>query len=120
MKGGNNGDSYGKDGNYPKAWNNRKVVGVYIGWRGESIDIRGVNNLTYWDRKAVAEQVGRGGVTEFLLKLEKALRNPETELNKNVFLVTGHSFGGAVVLSALHEVMFRTCNLCRQKDQWVL
>ena len=82
----------------------RKVLGVYIGWRGLSMDMGPLSNVTYWERKAVAHQVGKGGVTELLLRLEQAVIDRDKP-NKHLFLVTGHSFGGAVVLSALHEIL---------------
>ena len=49
----------------------RKVVGVYVGWRGESITVPVVNGLTFWERKNTAQDVGYLGVTELLLKLEE-------------------------------------------------
>lgn len=87
----------------------RKLVGVYIGWRGSSLAVEPFHQLTYWDRKAVAEEVGKGGVTELLLRLERILRNgPKEEQgqdpNKNLYLVTGHSLGAAVLLTGLNEI----------------
>jgi hypothetical protein len=89
----------------------RKLVGIYIGWRGLSLDLPILKELSYWDRKAVAHEVGKGGVTEFLLRLEGTMaeeKDPKRgpiDPNKNLFLVVGHSFGGAVVLTALNEVL---------------
>ncbi len=81
----------------------RKVIGVYVGWRGLSVDLNPLTQATYWERKATAEQVAKGGVTELLLRLEREVIDDERP-NRNLYLVTGHSFGGAVVLSALNEV----------------
>lgn len=81
----------------------RKVVGVYVGWRGLSVDLNPLTQVTYWERKATAEQVAKGGVTELLLRLEREVIDDERP-NRNLYLVTGHSFGGAVVLSALNEI----------------
>lgn len=78
--------------------NNRKLVGIYVGWRGKSLHGMGSENLTYWDRKAVAEEVGRGGVTDLLARLEQIDRK-----DKNYLVIVGHSFGGAITLSALHD-----------------
>lgn len=78
--------------------NKRKLVGVYVGWRGQSLHGLGSENVTYWDRKAVAEEVGRGGVTELLTQLEQIDRK-----DKNFLVIVGHSFGGAITLSALHD-----------------
>ena len=79
---------------------NRKLIGIYIGWRGLSMHGLGLENLTYWDRKAVAQEVGKGGVTEVFCELEKIDRsNP-----MNYLFIVGHSFGGAITLSALNEI----------------
>ncbi len=89
-------------GRLPKS---RKLLGIYIGWRGLSLNLEPLTNVTYWDRKQVAHQVGKGGVTEFLLRLERMVIDPndsENE-NKNLLLITGHSFGGTIVLSSLNE-----------------
>lgn len=82
----------------------RKVVGVYVGWRGASVTLPGIEQITYWERKNVAEQVGKGGVTELLTRLERIVID-EDQPNRDLFLVVGHSFGGAIVLSALTEVL---------------
>jgi hypothetical protein len=83
----------------------RKMIGVYVGWRGLSIDLEPLTEATYWDRKATAEQVAKGGVTELLLRLEREVIDERPgQANRNLYLVTGHSFGGAVVLSALNEI----------------
>jgi len=82
----------------------RKVVGVYVGWRGASITLPWLEEITYWERKNVAEQVGKGGVTELLTRLEQIVIDGDAP-NRNLYLVVGHSFGGAVVLTALNEVL---------------
>jgi hypothetical protein len=86
----------------------RRVIGVYVGWRGLSIDWgEPLTNISYWERKQTAEQVAKGGVTELLLRLEREVVDdgPDRPLNRNLYFVTGHSFGGAVVLAALNDVM---------------
>ncbi len=84
----------------------RKVIGVYVGWRGLSVDLQPFTEVTYWERKQVAEQVAKGGVTELLLRLEReVIDEGPGRANRNLYLVTGHSFGGAVVLSALNEIL---------------
>jgi hypothetical protein len=82
----------------------RSVVGIYVGWRGLSVKPEPVNEISYWERKAAAEQVGRRDVTELLLELERAVIDDDAP-NKNLYLVVGHSFGAAIVLSALNEVL---------------
>lgn len=80
---------------------NRKIFGVYLGWRGLSLHGMGSETFTFWDRKAVAQEIGKGGVTDILINLEQI----DQHQSKNILFVVGHSFGGAVTLSALHETL---------------
>lgn len=82
-----------------KVVGNRRLVGVYVGWRGMSFHGLQSENLSYWDRKETAEEVGRGGVTELLTRLERIDRKRD----ENYLAIVGHSFGGAITLSALHD-----------------
>lgn len=85
----------------------RKVVGVYVGWRGESITVPVINGLTFWERKNTAEDVGHLGVTELLLGLEEItnIKNSLSPPVKSRLVVVGHSFGGAVVYSATTQIL---------------
>jgi hypothetical protein len=99
----------------------RKVAGVYLGWRGGSISVPYLENLTFWDRKNTAQKVGHGGVAEVLSQLEDikmtkdsmACRKLQTSGEDNDSLCTsntrlvvvGHSFGGAVVHTALAQIL---------------
>lgn len=118
------------------ALSKKKIVGIYVGWRGESSGIYGVNVGTYVGRKSAAEEIGKGGLTELLLSLERLIRcggpEPNTACdtaqnfnsfdfsNKHVFAAIGHSFGGAAILSAVNELaierMFRCTGACDQID----
>lgn len=78
------------------------VTGLYIGWRGESIRTKYLNNLSFWDRKNTAQHVGRTGAKEILLELDAMYSKEQEEEGKNMTMVTvGHSFGGALVFSAM-------------------
>lgn len=87
----------------------RKVVGVYAAWRGESVPVPVLNVATFYSRKNVAQKVGHGGVTELLSRLEEvrdlkeSIRDGNDQQNRLV--VIGHSFGGAVVYSALSQIL---------------
>ncbi|MGH8556787.1 MAG: esterase [Methylococcales bacterium] len=85
----------------------RKIAGVYVGWRGESIDVFPFNYSTFWDRKSTAQDVGYLGVSELLVKLEEIsnVRNSITPPIKSRLVVIGHSFGGAVVYSATAQIL---------------
>ncbi len=89
----------------------RKVLGMYIGWRGDSITIPWVNGVTFWERKNTAQNVGSQGVAEVFLKLEEIV-NVKTGMNSESrdqhnsrLVIMGHSFGGAVVFTALQQIL---------------
>jgi len=90
----------------------RKVIGVFLGWRGASITVPVIENLTFWDRKSTAHEVGHGEVTEVLERLEDIrLKKIEQKAKlvidecRSRLIVVGHSFGGAVVFSALEQIL---------------
>ncbi|WP_292979997.1 esterase [Nitrosomonas sp.] len=85
----------------------RRVVGVYVGWRGESIDVPWINNITFWDRKNTAHEVGYLGMAELLLKLEEIrnVKNTQEPPVKSRLVILGHSFGGAAVYSATAQIL---------------
>ena len=91
----------------------KKVVGLYLGWRGDVTTVPLVRNLSYWGRKDVAEEIGSGAVTEIFSQLHKVLvanfedDSDDNILYKNNYVIIGHSFGGGIVLSALHDVMLK-------------
>ncbi len=87
----------------------RQVVGVYLGWRGGSLTLPFLKQLTFWDRKETAHKVGHGAVSEVLNRLEN-VRNLRSSFagegnNHTRLIVIGHSFGGAVVHSALTQIL---------------
>jgi len=85
----------------------RKVVGVYVGWRGESITVPVLNNVTFWERKNTAENVGHLGMAELLLKLEEIsnVKNTQEPPVKSRLVLIGHSFGGAALYSATSQIL---------------
>jgi len=98
----------------------RTVVGVYLGWRGESISVPLFKELTFWTRKNAAERVGHRSAKSLLMLLNQfrafsngwctsnILAGPhETQL---VFI--GHSFGGLLMYNALQtEITDRALRL---------
>ncbi|NOS75139.1 MAG: esterase, partial [Methyloglobulus sp.] len=93
-------------GQEKKSASPRKIFGVYVGWRGDSIEVDGLNVATFWERKNTAEEVGHLGLTEILLRLEEIRDNKNTDASKpkSRLVVVGHSFGGAAVFSATAQI----------------
>lgn len=89
--------------------NQGPVFGIYIGWRGESA--RRLASFTFYDRKAAAHRVGSLGGRDLLLELGQMQRDLDREVReasggtRYVNMVTvGHSFGGALVYSAMESL----------------
>ena len=81
----------------------QKVVGVFIGWRGESLPYRGVNTATIYDRKRVAEKLGRGSAKELLLDLNERYWKKYSQTL--TMISVGHSLGGAMLYQAAKETL---------------
>lgn len=96
-----------------------RVVGLYVGWRGQSVDVPGLDTLlTFWDRKATAERVATGAVRELFSRLDawrdnlsgagcsrhdERARDPQAPTPTNCvrMMTIGHSLGGLIVLQSL-------------------
>ena len=86
----------------------RHVLGIYVGWRGDSILGPGIENASIWDRKLAAEKVALGAVQELYARLHhfwkvhSDCRKVPAQNCADVRLLTlGHSFGGLITFRAL-------------------
>lgn len=88
----------------------RPVAGVYIGWRGDNLEK--AKALSFYNRKATAHQIGHEGGRDVLLDLDDLYRELNDRIDNGmqhpVTMVTaGHSFGGALVYSAVEGALVR-------------
>ena len=84
-------------------WHNgEEVRGIYVGWRGDSLAIKGLRYFTFWDRKNTSDEVGRGALYEFLVRLERSVKPVPASPNKLVLV--GHSFGASVAFNSLAQL----------------
>jgi predicted alpha/beta hydrolase family esterase len=80
----------------------QRVVGVYLGWRGETLELPWLRALTFWNRRAVSQDLGGKQFQEFLLNVETVVQRQENPQNR--LLIIGHSLGAWAVLNALQPV----------------
>ena len=71
-------DRYANEAALHPGMHPRRIVGIYAGWRGESIDIEGLNVTTVLDRRNAAERVAKGDVRALFALLRK-LQVSETQ-----------------------------------------
>lgn len=90
----------------------RKVAGIYVGWRGLSADLEPFTTLSFWDRKNTADKIGHGALTDLLVRLEEVQLSHlaiydagKGRLARSKLIVVGHSFGGEMVYSALSQIL---------------
>src|SRR5690348_12333495 len=90
----------------------RQVVGIYLGWRGLSNRYEPFETLTFWGRKAVAQEVGSDGAARVLAELGQ-IKSRETKHNRgqNVLIAIGHSFGSALIYESLKQSLIRDAGL---------
>jgi len=98
----------------------RKIIGVYIGWRGLSFSFWSGGLLTFWGRKGVAEKIGNNGsILEVFLYLEQLKKEKNKkggekgekeggeregeEEGRSRLILVGHSFGGLITYTSLYS-----------------
>lgn len=112
----------------------RKVIGIYVGWRGKSWNLpNALINLSFWSRKSAALRVSHGAVQELFSRLRVVQRH----YNSNVdspdcaapregrittsgcrvrTLMIGHSFGAWILYSAISGPLISTLNAEKDLD----
>ncbi len=77
------------------------VVGIYLGWRGRVLDVPGIEDLTFWDRRNESRNLPGAHTVETLLSVMKAIKGPDYSDPKGQSFLIGHSFGGGLLETAL-------------------
>lgn len=79
----------------------RKVVGVYMGWRGKISKILPINMMSFYSRRGAAERIASLATTETIYRLmTDAKRNRRTRV-----VLIGHSFGGMILETVLSQAL---------------
>ncbi len=98
------------------AQSTNRVIGIYVGWRGKSLDVSEPwISATFWDRKGAAQHVALGSVRELTAQLRafQHLANdaqPERvkldavpkDQRVRIYMI-GHSFGGLALYAAVSQ-----------------
>ena len=95
----------------------RRIVGIYAGWRGESVNATGLRVATVIDRRNAAERVAKGDVRELFAlirraQFEQTLR-PKPRADRMRTIVIGHSFGGLVAFHGLSPALLNELTLTK-------
>jgi hypothetical protein len=96
-----------------------RVVGIYVGWRGASLDIPLLRELTFWDRKNTAHAIANGMVREMFKHLDHfrdRSRGDGGDRDRDIRMLTvGHSFGGLITYESMSGEFVR--NSVRFREQ---
>jgi hypothetical protein len=86
---------------------NRRIVGIYVGWRGLAVDaIEPIRSTTLLDRKQTAEHVAKGSVRELFARINRFQVNFTDESKRTlVSVLIGHSFGGLIVFNGVSQLL---------------
>ena len=97
---------------------NSRTVGVFVGWRGASLDLPSVpQSISFYDRKSTADHVARGAVRELFSNL-RVMRNrtlPGPAPRPSITLI-GHSFGGLILYNSIAESLLDTLVVANAGD----
>jgi len=111
----------------------RRVVGIYVGWRGLSATVEPLKEATFWTRKSAALHVAQGSARHFLARLRAFQRTQNCQANPDLckpmadqtareslklqkdalrakvrMVIIGHSFGGLIVFNAISEYLIES------------
>jgi len=79
----------------------RQLVGIYIGWRGKSGSVPGLNLATFYDRSGAARRISGTSSTEVIYRImNKSKENPSSKV-----LLMGHSYGGQILESSVTQAL---------------
>lgn len=83
-----------------------RTIGIFVGWRGLSATIPPFKELSFYARKRAAQSIGQGELVELLTFLDGFQKNlNERDPRRCRLVILGHSFGGAMVYSAVANVL---------------
>jgi hypothetical protein len=94
--------------NTKNADSKRTNIGIYIAWRGATTKAPILEELTFWNRKNISQNIGRGDLGTVILDLERILKIKKTSLpepERTNLVLAGHSFGASALYNALGPIL---------------
>lgn len=94
----------------------RRVIGIYVGWRGLSSCREPAKELSFWARKRAAERIGGAVARDALQTIQQsvlALRRNAAGRDSTLIIV-GHSFGAALVYRAAEPYLNQELSYARR------
>jgi len=95
----------------------REVVGVYVGWRGATVSAPILKEFTVFDRHHAAQRVPVPVMRGALQELMAAAKDPSVSSLPAAMVLIGHSFGGAVLESAVMPALDTAISAARAAKQ---
>ena len=96
----------------------RRYVGLYVGWRGESLDIPALRYATPFDRSNAADRVAKGDVRGLFALINKIqFKENSAGKRKMTTVVIGHSFGGLIAFHSLSPGLLSQLTITRREDK---
>jgi pimeloyl-ACP methyl ester carboxylesterase len=80
----------------------REIIGIYIGWRGLSMQAGYLNLLTFWGREAAAARIAQSSLVDVITALAESAKGQHA---RSQVVLIGHSFGGAIVERAMTQLI---------------
>jgi hypothetical protein len=77
------------------------VLGIYVAWRGATLNVPILKELTFFERHPKSQSVGAGEMVEALRRISRAVKAPNAASGDIRLVLVGHSFGGAVLEAAV-------------------
>jgi len=84
----------------------RRVVGIYFSWDAKATGIDIIDNLTFWNKKEVADRISQSSVLTKLIGALDNIRTRRNNANDSVVYI-GHSFGARILFTATSQNLIR-------------
>ena len=103
---------------------NYRVNGIYAGWRGESLEIPFLRQLTIIERQATSERVAKGAIRELFADLrnlqftDEGFKIGDQSSSRIRTIIVGHSLGALIAFHSLSPALINDLSLSKPLGVW--